>query len=447
MNQDLCFFKRGMFYILCFSVLSGAFFSGCELPRDQSVNDAEVLHENLQTLNRVMVYDVFSPPVCSRIYGYTALASYEAMRYADPKCNSLIKQLKGFAAAPEPIKHKTYNFTLAATKAFFTVAHHMIFSGDSLIKYEQVVYTRFKGQLDDSTYNRSVILGEQIAKVIIKRADFDNYPQTRGKPKYLGNNGHAEWRPTPPDYFDGLEYCWGTMEPFAITSSKQFPLPHPALYSEDKNSVYFKQEMEVYELSKHETQEQKNIAKFWDDNPFNVMHDGHMTYAVKKISPGGHWMNITMIACKKTKANAVKTAQAYAMTAIGLFDAFICSWEAKYEYSFIRPISVINEVIDPNWTSLLQTPPFPEYPAGHADISAASAVMLTHEFGNLAFQDTTEMKYIGQQRNFKSFSQAAEETAYSRFYGQIHTLKGSLIGGEQGKEVSEFILSKLKLYR
>ncbi|MDB5134028.1 MAG: phosphoesterase, partial [Mucilaginibacter sp.] len=374
------------------------------------------------------------------------LASYEAMRYADPKYNSLISQIKGFGKAPEPQKGKSYNYTLAATKAFFTVAHKVTFSIDTLKKYEDKVYAMFKASLDDSTYARSVAFGEQIGKVILKRASVDNYPQTRGKPKYLGNNGHAQWRPTAPDYFDGVEYCWGTMEPFVISSSKQFPLPPPAAYSEDQNSEYVKQAQQVYQLNKHLSDQQKLIARFWDDNPFVVVHNGHMMFADKKITPGGHWIGITSIACKQTHANAVKTAQAYALTSVALFDSFICCWEAKYDYSYTRPITVINETIDHNWLPLLQTPPFPEYPAGHADISGASAEVLTHLFGdNFKFNDTTEMRYIGLKRNFDSFIKAANETAMSRNYGGIHFLNGVNRGAAQGHQIGEYIWGKLKL--
>jgi 3-keto-L-gulonate-6-phosphate decarboxylase len=55
-----------------------------------------------------------------------------------------------------------------------------------------------------------------------------------------------------------------------------------------------------------------------------------MMFVNKKITPGGHWIGITAIACKKTKADAVKTAQAYALTSIALYDAFICGWQVKY---------------------------------------------------------------------------------------------------------------------
>jgi hypothetical protein len=95
---------------------------------------------------------------------------------------------------------------------------------------------------------------------------------------------------------------------------------------------------------------------------------------------------------------------------------------------------------------LLQTPPFPEYTAGHSTISSAAAVMLTHLFGdNFEFQDTSDLHYIGMQRHFKSFSSAAEETAMSRYYGGIHYLNSSLMGANQGKQMAEFIWQKLKL--
>lgn len=410
------------------------------------INDAEILHANEEQLTKVIIYDVFSPPVASRIYGYANLASYEAMRHADPKYCSFITQIKGFGPSPEPVKGKQYNFTLAATKAFFIVAHKVTFSVDTLQQYEDNVYAMYKQTLDTAVYSRSIAFGEKIGKLILKRSSTDNYPQTRGKPKYLGSNGHAMWRPTPPDYFDGVEYCWGTMEPFIINSSKQFPLPQPPAYSQDTTSVYVKQAQQVYKLNKALTDEQKFIARFWDDNPFAVQHSGHMMFADKKITPGGHWIGITSIACKQTHANAIKTAQAYALTSIALFDSFICCWETKYDYSYIRPVTAINDMIDRTWQPLLQTPPFPEYPAGHACISAASSSVLTHVFGNnFKFHDTTEMRYIGLERDFASFTKASDETALSRNYGGIHFLNSVLKGAEQGHQVGDLIINKLKL--
>jgi hypothetical protein len=421
--------------------------AGCaRKPKAVLLNDADVLRENEDQLSKVIIYDVFTPPVASRIYAYTSLASYEAMRYADPKYNSMITQLNGFGKPPVPEKGKKYNFTLAATKAFFTMAHKVTFSIDTLKKYEKKVFAMYKDNLDDSTYARSMDFGEKIGNLILKRSTKDNYKETRGKPKYLGDDGPGRWRPTPPDYMDGVEFLWGTIKPLAITSSAMFASPAPCPFSTDKNSECYKQNMDVYQLNKHETKEQIDIAHYWDDNPFVIVHNGHLMFADKKLSPGGHWISITKIISKQTHASAVKTAQAFALTSIALFDSFITSWNMKYTYSTMRPVTYINDNIDHDWLPLLQTPPFPEYTAGHSQISAASAVILTHEFGdNIAFQDTTELKYIGMQRHFDSFLKAAAETSISRFYGGIHYHTSVINAAKQGSQVGEFIWQKLKL--
>ncbi|MEO6851351.1 MAG: phosphoesterase, partial [Mucilaginibacter sp.] len=91
-----------MRYLRILTVLAcTVIFAGCK-QKTALLSDAEVLHQNEKQLTEVIIYDVFTPPVASRIYGYTSLASYEAMRYADPKYNSIITQLKGFDTPPKP---------------------------------------------------------------------------------------------------------------------------------------------------------------------------------------------------------------------------------------------------------------------------------------------------------------------------------------------------------
>ncbi|MFX9123714.1 hypothetical protein ABTN41_19740, partial [Acinetobacter baumannii] len=74
-----------------------------------------------------------------------------------------------------------------------------------------------------------------------------------------------------------------------------------------------------------------------------------------------------------------------------IFDGFISCWDEKFRSKTKRPITVIRENIAPEWNSLLQTPPFPEYTIGHSVISAAAATVLSKQLGNtIAFTDTTE---------------------------------------------------------
>ena len=408
--------------------------------------DEEILHQNVDQLTQLIIYDAFSPPVASRIYGYTSLAAFEASRFKDTSYHSIAAQMKGFALMPKPIAGKNYNYTLAASKAFFTVAHKVTFSVDTLIKYEKKIYAMFESNLEDSTYARSLEFGERIGKSILARADNDGYAKSRGKVRFLGSNDDGKWRPTPPDYLEGVEFCWGDQQTFVIKASSDFEIPPPPPFSESERSEYYKQALAVYEQSKVLTPDQLEIAKFWDDNPFVIEHNGHATFANKKITPGGHWIGITAIACKKSKADVVKTAQAYALTSIALYDAFICGWKVKYATEYIRPVTVINQKINKNWLPILQTPPFPEYPSGHSDISASAAVILTHLFGdNFEYMDTSDLRYIGIQRHFTSFLQASDETSISRFYGGIHFLNSVEQGSVQGRKIGEYIWTALKL--
>jgi hypothetical protein len=416
----------------------------CKSEKKASVSEADVLHNNQDQLTQIIIYDVFTPPVSSRIYVYASLASYEAMRYADPAYKSVTAKLHGFKPMPEPEKGKTYNYALAATRAFFTVVHKVVFSLDSLKKYETETLNQFKNTMDEETYNRSVTFGDSIGKTVLVRAMVDGYPQSRGKPKFLGSNDPGKWRPTPPDYLDGIEWCWNTMKTLAMDTCSQFMPARPPAYSTDTNSVFMKEAKEVYTIGKNLTDEQKLIAKYWDDNPFVIEHSGHMMFGNKKITPGGHWMGIAAIAAKQTKANAVKTAQTYALTAVALYDAFISCWDEKYRSNVVRPVTVINELIDKSWVAFLQTPPFPEYTSGHSTITASASVVLAKLYGDqFAFQDTSDLRYIGMQRHFNSFQQAAAEASISRVYGGIHYRNSVDVGAEAGKKVGMNIIDKV----
>ena len=427
-------------------ILAGiSLFNSCKTKSTVPINDTDILQQNQDILTQVIIYDAFTPPVASRIYVYSSLASYEAIKYSVKGSPSITEKLNGFRPMPLPEEGKNYNFTLAATKAFFTVVRKVkVFSVDSLKKQEDIVYENFKQSLDAGTYERSVAFGDTIGKLILLRAATDGYFQSRGKAKHLGSNEPGKWRPTPPDYLDGVEWCWNTMKPMVLDSASQFMPPRPPVFSKDTSSGFFKYVKEVYDISKNLTAEQREIAKYWDDNPFVIEHSGHMMFANKKITPGGHWMGIAAIASKQTKANAVKTAEAFALTAIALFDGFISCWDEKYRSNMVRPVTVINEWIDPAWSPFLQTPPFPEYTSGHSTITASAATVLEALYGNnFAFQDTSDLRYIGMQRHFNSFRQAADEASISRVYGGIHYRSGTEAGTEQGKKVGALVVKRV----
>ncbi len=420
---------------------------GCNEKKQSSISidSSNLQHICVKKLTDVIVHDIYAPPVASRIYAYSNLAFYEAIRFTDSSTNSIIAQLKGFSPIINPDKNKQYNFYVAAIKSFFKTSTALVFSKDSMKLAEQQILQPYKNSLSDEVFKNSIVLGDTIAAVILKRTSTDNYKQTRGMPKYSVFKEEGKWEQTPPDYADAAEPHWDKIKPLLLDSAAQFDVPAPPKYSIEKNSAYYKELMELYNTSKTLTPLQDTIARYWDDNPFVTQHEGHLTYANKKTTPGGHWQGITSILCKQQKTNTVTNARVYALMSCSILDAFIACWYQKYKTKMVRPITVIQNKIYADWNALLQTPPFPEYTSGHSTISAAAATVLTKVLGdNIGFHDTTEKEYLGLERSFTSIMQAAQEVSISRLYAGIHYRSALENGFKQGEAIGNYYLVNIK---
>ena len=444
--------KFKIFPLFLVSVL--VFVVGCDTSNPNWKADAdqpEFLHRSLKKITDVIVHDIFSPPVASRIYAYPTIAAYEVMAAGSAGHQSLAGQLRDLKNVPQPEGGKEYCYPLAATKAMLKVGKALIFSEQQIDEFEAELMADFDAiNMPKDVQERSLAYGEKVAQHILEWADKDNYKQTRTFPKFTIDDDPSRWRPTPPDYMDAIEPHWNKIRSFTLDSANQFvPEPPTPFNIKDKNSDFYKEVMEVYNVvnvEEKEKEERITVAKFWDCNPYVSHHKGHVMFATKKITPGGHWMGIAQIACKTAKADMMKSAKAYALTAIALADAFIACWDEKFRSELIRPETVINTYIDQEWTPVLQTPPFPEYTSGHSVISAAAATALTSVFGeNFSYVDSVEVEYGMPARKFSSFQQASDEAAVSRLYGGIHYAPACFIGVDQGKLVGKHVLSRVKM--
>ncbi len=415
---------------------------------EELASDPEYFHRSMKQLTDVIVHDIFSPPVASRIYAYASIAGYEAALPAYPECQSLSGQLNQLAPAPAPEAGKTYCFPLASTWAMLTVGRALIFSEEKMEAFQQDILVSYRQMgIPEAVVQSSKNYGEAVATHILAWAAQDNYKQTRSYPKYTISDAPATWKPTPPAYTDGIEPSWNQIRPFALDSAQQFKPAPPTPFNTDKNSRFYQEMLEVYRaLDAKDKEERIAIAQFWDCNPYVSHHVGHVMYATKKITPGGHWINIARVAATQAKANFMQTLEAYALTSIALADGFISCWDEKYRSQLVRPETVINQYLDEDWRPLLQTPPFPEYTSGHSVISNAAATALTTLFGdNFAYTDDTEEEFGLPARQFRSFFHAAEEAAVSRLYGGIHYMPAITNGVEQGKHVGKWVVRQVKL--
>jgi hypothetical protein len=426
------------------------FFISCKKDKSIVVTPSEYPAE-INNVNQIMLHDIFSPPVASRIFVYPNIAAYEVMAQNSKTYLSLQKQLTALDSIPKLDPKSGINQQVAALVAHMDVSKQLVFSEELIEKFRDSLYKKW-GSENQKEFEISKEYGLKVADRIKKWMGKDNYKQTRTMPKYtVMANLPGRWQPTPPAYMEAVEPHWGKIRTLVLDSASQFK-PKPALaFSSAKNSPFFKQVKEVYDASivinkKGNNCEEIQIAQFWDCNPYATVSQGHMTFAKKKITPGGHWIGIVKIACDQSKADFDKTIYAYTKTSLGVFEGFISCWDEKFRSNVVRPETIINQNIDENWKPLLQTPPFPEYTSGHSVVSTCSATILTAIFGeNFNYTDDTEVQFGLPKRNFTSFKAAAKEASESRFYGGIHYKAAIENGIIQGENVGNFIVKKLKM--
>ena len=291
---------------------------------------------------------------------------------------------------------------------------------------------------------KSAALADKVTQEIVKWASTDGFRQLNNLQRYTPKSGPEFWQPTAPVFMMPVEPHWRKVRTFIMDSAQQFKPQIPTPYDTTSGSSFYRQVKDVMAVVNAKNKKQQDIAQFWDCNPYAISQIGHVEFGTKKISPGGHWMGIAGIACKKTKSSLSKTVLVHTLLAVTMHDAFVACWDEKYRSHRVRPETVINQLFDPLWRPLLQTPPFPEYVSGHSVVSSASAALLTQIFGTkCAFTDDTETEFGLPKRKFTSFQQAADQACISRFYGGIHYMDAIEQGKWQGHTVGEWAIKKL----
>ena len=393
----------------------------------------------------------FSPPVAARALGYLGLTLYESVQPGMPDNVSLSGQLNELESLPwaqpdEPLHWPTVaNASLAAMTS-------MMFSNASpenkarIERLERNLPLKLERDFDPTKVtaeitNRSETFGRLMAMAIMTWARTDGgheawAPLRRSRQPYVPPSGAGKWSATPPAFAPALLPWWGEVRPFVLKSAAVCEAPPPPNYSQDPNSVAYKEAVEVYQVSNQASQEQRQFALYWADDP------------LKTPTPAGHWAFIATDLLKLKKSNLAQAAETYARLNMAMSDAFVAGWRTKYRTNVLRPVTYVQLAIDSNWVpELMHTPPFPEYPSGHSVQSAAAAAVLGKAFGaDVPFTDNTHNDRGWGPRTFKSFNAAAQEAAFSRLYAGIHFRSGVMGGQVQGACVAEQVLA-LKLRR
>jgi hypothetical protein len=264
-----------------------------------------------------------------------------------------------------------------------------------------------------------------------------------------GFNASTTYQPAPaggpvgvyeltPGVTSALGPEWGKVTPWSTSDLKQFaPDAPPALDSAEYAASFNKTKALGGTTSTQRTADQTEFAHFWADVP------GH------SVTPPGHWNEIAEHISLQRHLSLAENAKLFGTLNIGLGDAAICCWDAKYQFNLWRPVTAINDPrasqinpatsSDPTWSPLWKTPNFPSYTSGHSTFSGAADAILTAEFGKNVHFSIGSDDMPGVVRSFKSFSAAADEAGESRVVGGIHFEFDNQAGLKAGRELGAFV--------
>ncbi len=382
-----------------------------------------------------------TPTYSSRSLGYMGLTMYETVVHADTSYSSLASQLNGLGKLPLPEDGKKYNWILSlnAGQAYMLKNIYLQTSDENkqrVDSLENAILEQYSNE-ETAVRDRSVAYGKAVASAIFEWSKSDG--GFRGylhnfDPKFVGASKPGSWEPALYSQTVGhfpLHPYWGKNRTFVKTDSE---ISEPVFipHSVSDMSPGYRQFIDVYQKGNTLTQEEKEIAMWWNDDPSET------------ITPPGHSYNLATLVINSVRPDLVKCASTYAGVGMAVADAFICCWKWKYIFFSERPTTYINDLIDPDWNSFWPNPPFPAFPSGHAIQASAAATILTKLYGeNFSLVDDTHANRPSdtvrnveyRSRHFSSFWEVAEETARSRFYGGIHTRQDNEMGLQKGKEI------------
>ncbi len=243
------------------------------------------------------------------------------------------------------------------------------------------------------------------------------------------------WIPTPPAHLSPLTPWASQMVPFTMSSASQFlpDEPPPALSSQDWVDDYNQVKALGAVNSTVRTPQQTEIGLFWTEQTSK-----QYARALRALAVG-------------RALNTSDTAHLFAMVWTAAADSFIGCWNAKYHFSFWRPVTAIPNggidgnpatVPDPTWTPLGTTPNHPEYPAGHACFTGAVATILKGYFGtpNVNFTVSSTVFNPAHVHTFNSTKDLEKEVEYARIYAGFHYYHSVLQGLVLGQHVAQQVL-------
>jgi hypothetical protein len=333
-------------------------------------------------------------------FAYTSIAVYDAVNSVE----------RGF----QPFYYRARASRNASAEAAAVAAAHRV-----LVNYFPAQQVALDAQFNDSQGKinatseakaAGVAVGEAAAAALIAARAGDGL---EANVLYIPGSGAGVWQPTPPKFAPALTPWLGQMRPFTMKSAGQFlPAGPTPLDSEEWIDDYNEVRLLGDVNSIIRTAEQSEIALFWTEHTAQ-QYARAFGYLVQNYG-----------------LNLMDSARLMAILWTGFADSAIGCWNAKFTYSFWRPVTAIragggNPDLggDPSWTPLGTTPSHPEYPAAHGCVTGAVSTLVKDYFGrhkvhvvvdSVAFNDGLHTHTFDDTRDL------FDEVFFARIYAGFH---------------------------
>jgi hypothetical protein len=277
---------------------------------------------------------------------------------------------------------------------------------------------------DGDAKTGGIATGEAAAWAIIAARTGDGRFGTPGFP--LMPPGPGVWEPITPGANDFGAWL-RDVEPFALRHPERFfsrgpnPLTSPR-YADEFN--------EVKAIGKSDSAtrslEQTAAAEYWG-----------RTNAVAT------WAGLIRSVAGGPPMSTVDRARFYALVYLTAADTLIVTWKDKALRNFWRPITAIQRADtdgnpatepDPDWTPLINNPPYPEHPSGLSAFGGSNVATMQELLGT----DQVMFGYTNPTatRTYTRLSQAIEEIVDARVWSGIHFRAADVQGARIGRKVA-----------
>ena len=367
----------------------------------------------------VAVVTPMPPYTAQRAIGMVHVAMFDAVNSIERRYRPYLVQL---SAAPTTSKEAA----AAAAAAAVLAAIDEKTAGEM----KGALATYLASISDGAAKSDGVKLGEAVAAKVLEARAND------------GSDAADDYRPrtTPGVYVPTpitAGSTWPNMKPFAMAKGSQFR-PGPPISLESKDWAADFNELKDYggKNSAKRSAQQTETARFW-------LMVGPQAY---------HPFARQLVTAKQMSVG--DSARFMALVAVGLNDALIAVFDAKYHYNFWRPVTAIrNGDIDGNpatdgeatWQPVATTPMHPEYPCSHCIQSAAVAAVVKAVLGGVDIPEValTSPATPGVTHRWTSLTAFTEEVANARIWAGFHYRFSTRVGTEMGLQIGEYVVKNV----